>query len=277
MPHPIAGRLRITHMSLSPMSRPRPVITPTTPARLPRWWGWMTAFVAASVAVIALAAGFAPLSVPDTAADPVPGALPDGWATGAAPTGDATIVAFYGDSYTRGTGSSGAASRWSTMIAEERGWAEFNPSEDGLGFVNNRGQRAPGDDLVERIVDLDPEPDLVFVTMGLNDNFSMPGSADDIRAAIDLDLARLRDELPDARMIVVEPFWYTDVRPDSVEQINEWVADAAADVGADHIAGASRWIEGHPEWMAPDGLHPNDDGYAEMARRMDEELDRLGL
>jgi lysophospholipase L1-like esterase len=29
--------------------------------------------------------------------------------------------------------------------------------------------------------------------------------------------------------------------------------------------------------MAADGIHPNDDGYAEIARRMDAELDRLGL
>jgi len=29
--------------------------------------------------------------------------------------------------------------------------------------------------------------------------------------------------------------------------------------------------------MAADGLHPNDAGYAELARRMDAELQRLGL
>jgi lysophospholipase L1-like esterase len=29
--------------------------------------------------------------------------------------------------------------------------------------------------------------------------------------------------------------------------------------------------------MAADTIHPNDDGYAEIARRMDEELERLGL
>jgi lysophospholipase L1-like esterase len=29
--------------------------------------------------------------------------------------------------------------------------------------------------------------------------------------------------------------------------------------------------------MAADGLHPNDDGYAEMAERMDAELKKLGL
>ena len=29
--------------------------------------------------------------------------------------------------------------------------------------------------------------------------------------------------------------------------------------------------------MAADGLHPNDEGYAEMTRRMNEELLELGL
>jgi lysophospholipase L1-like esterase len=143
--------------------------------------------------------------------------------------------------------------------------------------VNNRGFGGAGDDLIDQIVEHEPPPDLVIVTMGLNDNFSMPSRADEIEAAIDADLERLREELPDARLIIVEPFWYTDERPESVERIIGWVEDAAAEVGADYIAGASRWLEGHPEWMADDIIHPNDDGYAEIARRMDAELDRLGL
>jgi len=192
------------------------------------------------------------------------------------PTPGATIAAFYGDSYTRGTGATSPDRRWSTIICAERGWYEFNPSVDGLGFVNNRGL-ALGGDLVDQIVDHDPPPDVVIVTMGLNDNFSMPHRAEEIEAAIGADLARLRGELPDARLVVVEPFWYTDDRPESVEQIIDWVEDAAERVGADHIDGASRWLEGHPEWMAADGIHPNDEGYAEIARRMDEELERIGL
>ena len=141
--------------------------------------------------------------------------------TGPVPPSDgAPIAAFYGDSYTRGTGASSPERRWSTTIAEDRGWYEFNPSVDGLGYVNNRGF---GADLVDQIVEHDPPPDLVIVTMGLNDNFSMPAGADDIEAAIDADLQRLSDELPDARLVVVEPFWYTDERPDSVERIIGWV------------------------------------------------------
>jgi len=187
---------------------------------------------------------------------------------------NATRVAFYGDSYTLGTGASDPANRWSTIISESRGWSEFNPSVNGLGFVNNRSTFGEGD-LPSMIIDHDP--DIVFITMGLNDNFSFDRAADEIKEQITTDVDRIAEGLPDARIIVVEPFWYTDERPESVETIIGWVRDAAAAVNADYIPGASHWIEGHPEWMAADGLHPNDDGYAEMAKRMDEELTKLKL
>jgi lysophospholipase L1-like esterase len=187
---------------------------------------------------------------------------------------DATRVAFYGDSYTLGTGASDPDKRWSTIISEERGWSEFNPSVNGLGFVNNRSSFGSDDEPSLVIAD---NPDIVFVTMGLNDNFSYDSRAAQIKDQITADFQRLHTELPDARLIVVEPFWYTDERPDSVEVIIGWVKDAAAEVDADYISGASHWIEGHPEWMADDGLHPNDDGYAAIADRMDEALGDLGL
>jgi len=187
-------------------------------------------------------------------------------------TGTGAKVAFYGDSYTLGTGASGDEFRWSTIVSKARNWQEFNPSVNGLGFVTNRGTT---NDLPDLVIDNDPE--IVFITMGLNDNFSYPDEADLIHETIDADFEKLTTALPDARFIVVEPFWYTDDRPESVEVIIGWVRDAAERHGADYIAGASHWIEGHPEWMAPDGLHPNDDGYAEMAKRMDSELTKLGL
>jgi len=185
-----------------------------------------------------------------------------------------TRVAFYGDSYTLGTGASDPALRWSSIICAERGWAEFNPSVNGLGFVNNRGAYGDGDEPSQVIA---ADPDILFITMGLNDNFSYARAAEKIKAQIADDVTRLKTALPDARIIVVEPFWYTDERPASVEVIIGWVEDAAAEIGADYIPGASHWIEGHPEWMASDGLHPNDEGYAHMAVEMDSALEKLGL
>lgn len=189
------------------------------------------------------------------------------------------VVAFYGDSYTRGTGASGTERRWSTLVSEDRGWNEVNPSIDGLGFVNNRLPNGDplvgGDDLVDVVIEANP--DIVIVTMGLNDNFAFASTDAQIEAAIRSDLDRLRDELSDARIVVVEPFWYTEERPETVAEIIGWVREAADDIGADYIAGASHWLDGHPEWLSADGLHPNDDGYAAFAERMDAALADLGL
>jgi lysophospholipase L1-like esterase len=183
-------------------------------------------------------------------------------------------VAFYGDSYTLGIGASSITRRWSTIVCAERGWREFNPSVNGLGFVRNRRNFGDGD-LPSQIIA--SNPDIVFVTMGLNDNFGFATDADRIRVQISTDLEYLRLALPIARFIVVEPFWYTDDRPDSLSIITGWVKAAAEFVDADYVVGASHWLEHHPEWMAEDGLHPNDDGYAHMAAEMDAALAALRL
>ncbi|HEV7949917.1 MAG TPA: SGNH/GDSL hydrolase family protein [Glaciihabitans sp.] len=189
-------------------------------------------------------------------------------------TGTGETVAFYGDSYTLGTGASDLSNRWSTVVSEQRNWNEVNPSVNGLGFINNRTEFGDGD-LPSMIIDANP--DIVFVTMGLNDNFSYDFAAGDIKAQITDDLQRLKTALPEARFIVVEPFWYTEERPESVETIIGWVKDEAEAINADYIEGASYWITGQDEFMALDGLHPNDDGYAHMATLMNEELAGLGL
>ncbi len=191
--------------------------------------------------------------------------------------GSGPLVSFYGDSYTLGTGASDPSLRWSTIISEGRGWREFNPSVNGLGFVNHRSD-FDEDDLPEQIIEF--EPDIVFVTMGLNDNFSYAQRADLIHKTITTDLTRIRDALPSARIIVVEPFWYTERRPESVETIIAWVRAAAAEIDADWIPGASRWLDGHyagseDSWMASDGQHPSDVGYQHMAEQMDAALTQL--
>lgn len=214
--------------------------------------------------VIALALGLTACSP-----SPAPDASP-------AP-GDGPVVAFYGDSYTLGTGASEETKRWSTVISASRGWREFNPSVNGLGFVNQR--RSFGEDDLPALI-IAEDPDIVVITMGLNDNFSYAHRADRIREAIVEDFTRLHDALPDARFVAVEPFWYTADRPESVDIISGWVEDAASTIDADWIAGASHWLDGHyagseDSWMAADGLHPSDEGYAQMAERMDTALKEL--
>lgn len=248
-------------------ARTAPAATAGTASAVSRTASALTAIALAATALAALAL----VTACSASASSTAGAQPQ-HSGGIDP--HATVAAFYGDSYTLGTGASSPDKRWSTIVSRERGWTEFNPSVNGLGFINNRREFGDGDlpDLI-----IAEHPDLVFVTMGLNDNFSFAIAPEAIHEQIGDDLTRLRDALPEARIVVVEPFWYTDERPASVDTIIGWVRDAADGIGADYIAGASHWTDGHPEWKAADGLHPNDEGYAEMARRMDAALTGLGL
>lgn len=187
---------------------------------------------------------------------------------------DALRVAFYGDSYTRGSGATVQGLRWSTLLSEERGWSEFNPSVSGLGFARNREIVGDGD--LPSLIIAD-DPDVVIVTLGLNDNFTYESQAEEIRTNILSDFTRLSTGLPDARLIVVEPFWFKEERPASVDIIISWVRESANAVGAEYIPGASYWLPGHPEWMASDDLHPNDEGHAVIASQMDRALRALRL
>lgn len=186
---------------------------------------------------------------------------------------DAPVVAFYGDSYTLGTGASDPSKRWSTRICASRGWREFNPSRNGLGFVNHRDDGVA--DLPQQIIETDP--DIVIVTMGLNDAFSFDRVGGGIRDRIRDDFDRLSTALPDARIVVVAPFWYTAEPPRSLDVITGWVRESAERIGADYVPGATRWIQGRDGEMAADGLHPNDEGYDVLFQRMDEALGDLGL
>jgi lysophospholipase L1-like esterase len=234
--------------------------------------------ISLSIVAIAVLVVVAAIVITVTRKEPTPAAEatahPTASATAtAAASATGPKVAFYGDSYTLGTGASDPSKRWSTVICAERNWQEFNPSVNGLGFINNR-EADHVDEPGEVIAD---NPDIVFITMGLNDNFSFDTAAPQIKKQITTDFTRLKTALPKARFIVVEPFWYTDDRPESLGIISGWVKDAAGAIGADYIPDASHWIEHHPEWMYSDGLHPNDKGYAEMAVRMDAALKNLGL
>lgn len=192
----------------------------------------------------------------------------------AAAAADSLRVAFYGDSYTRGSGASAEKLRWSTVLSEQHGWSEFNPSVSGLGFMRNRILFGEGD--LPSLIIAD-DPDVVIVTMGLNDNFTYDVYSAQLPHQIASDLDRLSTQLPDARLIVVEPFWYKEERPASVDVIIAWVRDAARAAGADYIPDASNWLAGHPEWMSSDNLHPNDAGHDAIAAQLNRALGSLGL
>jgi len=188
------------------------------------------------------------------------------------PIPEGSVVAFYGDSYTFGEQASSPSARWSTVLSTAQGWDEQNASLNGLGFVANRD----GTDAVQAVIDA--EPDLIIVTMGLNDTFIAEAQLDELTTAIHDDLARFRAEAPQARLVVVEPFWIPAAQSPGFAIVADAVKAGAAEVDAEYVAGAGDWLTDHPEWRSDDQYqHPNDAGYAELARHMTIELEKLGV
>ncbi len=118
--------------------------------------------------------------------------------------------------------------------------------------------------------------------MGLNDNFSY-----DFKSGRRASTSRStttstgwRRALPDARFIVVEPFWYTDARPGSVEVIIGWVHECGRSASVPTGCPApSHWIEGPPgvdgvRRAAPERRRLRRDGAADGCRCCADPADR---
>ncbi|MER6576325.1 SGNH/GDSL hydrolase family protein [Nonomuraea sp. NPDC001023] len=184
-------------------------------------------------------------------------------------------LAIYGDSYTVGRGTSDPTRRWSSLVCSRRGWQEFNEGINGLGLVRKREDRDGHSAGVERIIAAGA--DVVLVSLGTNDTVMFNEHAEAIAHNMVVDLADLRDGLPEARILVMEPFWaYTEL-PYKVVAIRAWLAKAAADIGLDYVDGVSNYFAGRPEFLDPDGLHANDAGHLLIAQFIDGMLTQRGL
>lgn len=177
-----------------------------------------------------------------------------------------SVVGFYGDSLTAGFAASSPGARWSALLCARHGWVEINPSISGLGFVQARGSRdLPGEIIAAA-------PDLILVTLGINDLRLVDGRAADIRAAIDTDLHRLRDETG-AIILVAMPFSPIRYRPPQLIALEGWLRTGAAEIDAPVIE-SEEWMADRPE-LTVDGIHFNDAGEARVAGLMDQAVETL--
>lgn len=223
-----------------------------------------------ALAIVAIVSGCSAPAGPIESGSPSPTPSP---VSTAIPEG--ARVAFYGDSYTVGFGATDPSRRWSTLVSAHRGWIELNDAQGGLGFLLNRPSFGPGDRVDQIIAQ---KPDAVVVMLGLNDVLGGYGDDARVKERIDSDLSRLAAGLGEAPLIVLEPMWFKAERPPGLQVEIDWVAQEARAVGARYIPGSSFWLDdGRAEWMYWDGLHPNDAGYAELARRFEAAIGDLGL
>ncbi len=179
---------------------------------------------------------------------------------------------FIGDSYTHGTGATSPVYRWSTLVAQERGWAEINLANGGTGYLTTAGLNGCGrascpaypDVVAQAVAD---RPDIVVVAGGQNDFTAYAAQPDQVVAAIDRTYRALRDRLPDAEIVAVGPSTAGGVNA-TVRSMDEVVRAAAASVDARYISLIDPEPVIRPEMVVADRAHVNDAGHAAIAERV---------
>ncbi len=180
----------------------------------------------------------------------------------------------YGDSITQGFTASETSRTYAFLLAEKRGWQLLN-----MGF----GGRAatPSDGKV--IASL--APDFVTVLMGTNDwQGGVP--VDLYRLRMEAFLSGLREDKPAVPVFLITPLWVPPSwKPKSavadLEDYRQALRDLASTRGDPHlhlIEGVDL-IDHTPAFFDRVAVHPNDQGFAQMAGRLDKALSsaiRLG-
>ncbi|MGY1743488.1 MULTISPECIES: SGNH/GDSL hydrolase family protein [unclassified Blastococcus] len=180
------------------------------------------------------------------------------------------VAVFLGDSYTVGLGGQG----YVTLAAEELGWSARGAGQSGTGYVA-RGVAYWMEPFGGRVDEVAAaRPDVVVVQGSTNDVGQAP---DEVRAAAADLFAELAQALPDSRLVVVGPVAAPVVDPAGVRAIRDAVRDSAVAAGLPFVDPvAEEWLQ-PSDGLFADGLHPDDDGYAQMAAELAAALAELGF
>lgn len=146
------------------------------------------------------------------------------------PRGPRCIVA--GDSFTEGSGAVGRS--WVRTMADKLGWADTWASGSGGTGIINPGSIGGRVKLRDRLATdvIAYSPDVVVIAMGRND---LSYAAADVKAELKLGLQMIRDQAPNATLVVLSPFWAGGVQTwgNVILPIRAAVKAACDEVGVD--------------------------------------------
>ena len=185
------------------------------------------------------------------------------------------VAVFLGDSITTGWRALiHPLNRLSSLVFDHQRWREVNLASDGLGFFARRGGHLPGGQRSPSCRDttwleavLRCEPDIVTISLGLNDAAFLPSQRELVEQAIDHDLTFISTRLRGASVIIAPYFPSLETGP-RFQAIHRLVHERATSLGLTSTDALTTAISGDEDRLAIDGIHPDDAGHAQMARAM---------
>ncbi|WP_245819716.1 SGNH/GDSL hydrolase family protein [Rhodococcoides yunnanense] len=177
-------------------------------------------------------------------------------------------VSIVGDSFSAGIGA-GDSLGYAPILAARGCWI-YN-----LVAVSGSGYTASPDPFVRlpRVTKAASTiPDVIIIQGSGNDR----GDSGLFVAATGLYVA-FRAIAPQARIVVVGPTGAPNAKHDNINEVRRHLRDAASVAGVTFVdPQAERWLNAAGDY-APDGIHPNTRGHAQMANRLFDDLTRLGI
>lgn len=171
-------------------------------------------------------------------------------------------VGFVGDSFSVGERASSPDRRWTSVLARAYGWVEHNVAVSGMGYVAGHDRQQDYPAQVARL--RSASPSLVIVSGGWND-VAQGFQQARIVAGVRSTLTACSRVVPKARVIVLAPVGAASEPPAALRSLSAAMGGVVTGAGAQFVD-LRMPLTGHPEWISDDDLHPNDAGYAALAR-----------
>lgn len=183
------------------------------------------------------------------------------------PLPQAPKLLILGDSITQGYDARFPSYAYASRIADLLGMEARNKGIGGERFFPALAEAS----------DTGFEPELVTVAYGTNDWSSCKAEA--IQAEMTAFYRALSKAYPTAQIAAISPIWRTDWRAErpsgAFGVIHDWIRQVANDLPNVTCINGLDLIPHDPACFAPDGLHPNEIGFAYYAERLADRLQAL--
>jgi len=208
-------------------------------------------FAAASVGVLAGLAGCSAAPPPATTPTFVsPAASPSSTSKGTPRVRVATV----GDSLMSGFGLD-LGDAWPVLLAGRAHLSLTNLACAGMGFVVSGDCGTPYSGFAPALAALQPQ--IVIVESSSND---FGQSADDIHSATITTVEEMHEAAPKARMVGLSTIWNDEETvPEDTAVTSDALKDAMGMVDGTFID-VGQPLQGHPDWMQEDDVHPTPRG-----------------
>lgn len=162
------------------------------------------------------------------------------------------------------------------MVAKAQRWEIVNLARGGTGYkarlTGQTAQKGCGLDECPNFVEMADvaikrKPDVVVVAGGRNDD-----GADIVEATHTL-FHKVRDALPEARIIAIEPMWYDTPYPSFLAGYGRVIRKEVEAVDGDYVKIGSP-LAGRPDLIKDDGVHPTSAGQKVLAEAVNEEMSK---